>query len=75
MLTADSTLREERLVYAVIHGGLCYRVESLAAAVDICLVATFAFNLKYTLPAHSSWIFLQRAVYKNEPAATLMAVG
>jgi hypothetical protein len=64
VLTGDSTLQGDYLMYAVVQGGLYYRVESVPAAVDTCLKASFVFNLKYPLPAHSSWIFIQRAVYK-----------
>lgn len=66
VLTADSSLRGENLVYAVIQGGLYYRVESIAAAVDTCMKASFVINLNYPSPAHSSWIFLQRSIYKIE---------
>lgn len=64
VLTADETLRGQAAVYAVIQGSLYYKVESIPAAVDVCFKSSFVFGLKYPLPAHSSWMFLQRAVYK-----------
>lgn len=68
VLTADRTLHGDCLIYAVIQGGHYYKVESIPAAIDTCLKASFVFNLKYPMPANSSWIFLQRAVYKIETA-------
>ena len=51
-------------MYAVIQAGLYYRMESVPAAVDLCYKAAFVFNLKYPQPSHSSWMFLQKAVFE-----------
>jgi hypothetical protein len=55
VLSADESLRSQAAaIYAVIQGGLFYKVESIPADVDVCFKASFVFGLKYPLPAHSS---------------------
>jgi len=49
--------------YACLHSDTFYRCASLMEAVDICVKSTFVFGLMYPQAAHSSWSYLQRAVY------------
>ena len=49
--------------YAVISGKLWYQTSSILEAVDVCVKATFVFGIKFPEAAHSSWLFLQKAIY------------
>jgi hypothetical protein len=50
--------------YACIHSTIYYEAATLIEAVDIVLKSTFVLGLQYPPPAHSSWAFLQKAVYQ-----------
>lgn len=49
--------------YAVVHSKMFYKTTSVMEAVDICLKSAFVFGIQYPIAAHSSWSFLQKAVY------------
>jgi hypothetical protein len=49
--------------HAVISSKLWYKTSSVLEAVDVCMKSTFVFSLKFPEASHSSWLFLQKAVY------------
>ena len=52
------------MYYAAIQNRVYYECHSLLEAVDIiCIKATSVFNLTYAPSLHSSWLFVQKAVY------------
>jgi hypothetical protein len=52
------------VAYAVIQSNLVYEVPSVMAAVDICIKGCFVLNLHYCHGARSSWLYVQKAVYR-----------
>lgn len=54
--------RDDAVCYAVLQNRVFYECCSLLEAVDVCLKATFVFNLKYSASAHSTGLFLQKAI-------------
>jgi len=57
------SLIDDAVYYAVLQNRVYYECASLLEAVDVCLKASFVFNLQYSPAAHSVWLFLQKAVY------------
>lgn len=55
--------RDSTICYAVIDSTVFYETSSLLEAVDICVKAAFVFGIQFPQAAHSSWLFVQRAVY------------
>ena len=55
--------RDGCVYYAVVEGQAFYKTLSMLEAVDIFLRAAFVFALQFLNAAHSSWSFLQKAVY------------
>jgi len=53
-----------RVAYTCIHSTVYYETTSVLEAVDIALKSTFVLGLQYPAPAHTTWSFMQKAVYK-----------
>ena len=50
--------------YVIISPTNFYSVTSVTVAIDICFKSFFVFDSKYPAACRSSWLFLQRTVYK-----------
>lgn len=57
--------RDSCVSYAVIDSHVYYETSTLSEAVDICIKAAFVFGIEFAPAAHSSWLFVQRAVFKT----------
>jgi hypothetical protein len=51
------------IAYACLHSSVFYEAATMMEAVDIALKSTFVFGLQFPAAAHTSWSFIQRAVY------------
>jgi hypothetical protein len=63
VLSENLTTVQNAVFYAVLQNRVFYECQSLLEAVDVCIKASFVFNLNYAPAAYSSWLFLQRVVY------------
>lgn len=63
VLCYDVSNISDAVYYAVIQNRVYYECRSLLEAVDICLKATFVFNLSYAPSAYSAWLYIQKAIY------------
>jgi len=64
VLLTESVHQLDRIVpYAVMHTAVYFEAASIPHAVDICLKAAFVFGIEFPSTAHSSWSFVQRAIY------------
>ena len=67
--------------YAVLQNRVYYECGSLLEAIDVCLKASFVFNLQYSAAANSSWLYIQKAVYgidtdmDNNPAKVMALIS
>ena len=49
--------------YACLHSSVFYETTTVLEAVDVCVKACFVLGVSFPEPAHSSWLFLQKAIY------------
>ena len=64
VLAEDGDLTSRCVAYACVHSPVFYEAASVLEAVDAAFKSMFVLGLKYPAPpAHSSWVFVQKAVY------------
>jgi len=59
----DDDLTSRCVAYACVHSTVFYEAASVMEAVDVAFKSMFVLGLQYPAPAHSSWAFVQKAVY------------
>ena len=64
VLSEDLTNVHDAVFFAVLQNRVFYQCQSMLEAVDVCVKASFVFNLTYAPASYSSWLFLQREIYK-----------
>ena len=64
VVLADSDDFTAHVPYTCIHSTIYYKTTSVLEAVDIAFKSTFVLGLQFPPAAHTTWSFIQKAVYE-----------